>query len=150
MYQSPYLSSPGSAPFTLHQFLEIIPIHVEFLQFIIPFSTIVFHHQHIYHNLFSHSPIEGHSLIFQFFANTKSAAINIFAQFIFPMISLGYKCKSGMAGSKGRQFFYSPTRHSSKLPYRMVGSIHNSTSSALMYQFCHILSNILHFPLLSY
>ena len=34
--------SPGSAPFTLHQFLEVIPVYMEFLQFIIPLSTIVF------------------------------------------------------------------------------------------------------------
>ena len=39
--------SPGSAPFTLHHFLEIFPFHTEFHQFVIPFSTVVFHHQHI-------------------------------------------------------------------------------------------------------
>ena len=39
--------------------------------------------------------------------------------------------------------------YNSKLPSRMVGSIHNSTSSALVFQFYHILSNIPHFPLLS-
>ena len=27
--------------------LEVVPVHMEFLQFIIPFSTIVFHHQQI-------------------------------------------------------------------------------------------------------
>uniref|UniRef100_A0A5F8GN78 Uncharacterized protein n=1 Tax=Monodelphis domestica TaxID=13616 RepID=A0A5F8GN78_MONDO len=52
---------------------------MEFLHFIIPLSTIVFHHQQI-QNLSSLSPIEGHPLIFQFFATTKSTAINIFVQ----------------------------------------------------------------------
>ena len=42
-----------------------------------------------------------------FFATTKSAAINSFVQVIFPMISLGHKPRNGMAGSKGRQSFYS-------------------------------------------
>ena len=37
----------------------------------------------------------------------------------------------------------------SKLPSRMVGSIHKSTSNALLSQFCHTPCNIHHFPLLS-
>ena len=44
VYLSLCTCSPGSAPFTLHQFLEVIPIHKEFLQFITTFGTIVFHH----------------------------------------------------------------------------------------------------------
>ena len=58
-----------------------------------------------YHKLYNHCPIEGHSLIFQFFATTKSMPINILEQVIFLMITLGYKPSSGMAGSKGRQSF---------------------------------------------
>ena len=97
--------SLGSAPFTLHQFLRVVPVHMETLQFIILFSTIVFHHQNIPHSLFSHSPMEGHSSIFQFFATTKSEAINNFVQVALSMISLEYKPSNGMTGTKGRQSF---------------------------------------------
>ena len=65
---------------SLNQFLEVISVHMEFLQFIISLTTIIFHH----HNLFSHSPVEGHTLIFQFFATTTSTAKNIFGQVFFP------------------------------------------------------------------
>uniref|UniRef100_A0A5F8H6C9 DOP1 N-terminal domain-containing protein n=1 Tax=Monodelphis domestica TaxID=13616 RepID=A0A5F8H6C9_MONDO len=39
--------SPGSAPLALHHFLEVVPVHMESLQFIIPLSIIVFPHQHV-------------------------------------------------------------------------------------------------------
>uniref|UniRef100_A0A4X2LRS4 Carboxylesterase type B domain-containing protein n=1 Tax=Vombatus ursinus TaxID=29139 RepID=A0A4X2LRS4_VOMUR len=38
--------------------------------------------------------------------------------------------------------------HSSKLLFKMVGSFHNSTNNALVFQFSHIFSNIYHFPFL--
>ena len=66
------------------------------------------------------------------------------------MISLGYKPRNGMSGSKGRQFFLTFFVHSSKLPPRMFGSLHNSTSNALMSQFYHIPSIIHHSPLQSF
>ena len=78
---------------------------MEFLQFIIPLSTVVFYHQHIpqfvqpFPNWRTYPHFPG------FFATTKSLDINIFVQVFFPMISLGHKPSSGMAGSKGRQFF---------------------------------------------
>ena len=93
--------SPGSVPFTLHQFLEIFPFCIEFHHYIIPFSTIT----NIYHIQFSHSPIEGHSFIFQFFATTKCESRNILVPFVLFMTSLGYRPHSGMAGRKARHSF---------------------------------------------
>ena len=76
----------------------ISPIHYFFEHNSIPSPT--------YTTLFSHSPNEGHSLIFQFFfAIAKCEAINIFVQVVCPLISLGYKPSSGMAESKCRQSF---------------------------------------------
>ena len=64
----------------------------------------------IHHNLFSHSPIDGHPLDFQFLATTKRTAINIFKQVgSLPnfMISLGYRHRSGIYESKGMYNFIS-------------------------------------------
>ena len=61
-----------------------------------------------YHNLFSHSPIEGHSLIFQFFATTKSVAISIFCTSCFPNDPFGVYTQQCYGWVKGQTDFYSP------------------------------------------
>ena len=74
----------------------ISPVHYSFEHSSIPSPTYI-------PQFVQPLPIEGHSFIFQFFATTENVAINNFVQVVFPMISLGYKPSSGMAGSKGRQ-----------------------------------------------
>ena len=64
---------------------RIPPVHYSFGHNSIPSP--------IYHNSFSHFLIEGHSFIFQFFATTKSDAINIFVQITLSMTSSSHVFK---------------------------------------------------------
>ena len=96
--------SLGSAPFCLHQFLEVVSVHMEFPQFIIPLSTIVFHHQQI-PQFVQPFPNRRAALHFPIFYHLKEHRYKYFCTVIFPMISLGYQPSSGMAGPKGRHSF---------------------------------------------
>uniref|UniRef100_A0A5F8HEV2 Zinc finger protein 205 n=1 Tax=Monodelphis domestica TaxID=13616 RepID=A0A5F8HEV2_MONDO len=117
--------SPGSAPLTLHHFLEVVPVSMEFLHFIIPFCTILFHHQHI----------------------PQFRSYEYFIQ-VFCPLSLWGTDPAVLWLDQRVDILLLPFGHSSKLPSRMVGSIHNSTSNELVSLLCHIPSSIHYFPLL--
>ena len=104
----------------------------------------------IYHYLFNHSPVFGHSLNFQFLATTKRAVLNIFVHlspFLILMIFLGCRPRSDIAGSKGVHIFIAPYAqfHITLQNSLICSQLHD----ALVFQFSHIISNINHFPVLS-
>ena len=57
------------------------------------------------YNLFSHSPIEGHTLVFQFFATTNKAAKNIFVQVFFPYDLFGVQTQQWYGWIKRQAIF---------------------------------------------
>ena len=131
----------ASIPEGLSSSHRIPPVHYSFQHSSIPSPT--------YTTICSAIPqLKGRPSFSSFFATIKSTAKNIFAQVFFLMISLGFKPSNIVAGTKGRQFLVHFV-HSSKLPSRMVGSVHNSTTNASISQCYHIHSNIHYPPLLS-
>ena len=76
----------------------ISPVHYSFKHNSIPSPT--------YTTICSAIPqLKGIPSFSNFFATTKSAAMNIFVQVVLFMTSLRYKPSRGMAGSKGRNSF---------------------------------------------